>query len=298
MIRHSQTVFLIEQLQPSWLPHEGWRVLHGVVSLLSSLIGMLLLLILIGAALPVIAPPLANLTFGNLEGSAAWLALGFLAGILSWPAFVISGITGNTLLNQIEVYETIVWRPIGVGIGLLVWVILIVLGSLTGQAILAASVGLPIAYIFGLSLGATGRSVSVTTISNQGTWNAVRHAVRMTAIAAIVPVAVGLLGSLVVREGLVGGIGLALVGLGSAVGLGMAKGGHSVVKHVLLRLLLVIDTQLPWELAEFLDQCAERGLLRRVGGGYIFIHGLLLERVAMMSAADINQLLDASKRRN
>jgi hypothetical protein len=30
----------------------------------------------------------------------------------------------------------------------------------------------------------------------------------------------------------------------------------------------------------FLDHCTERALLRRVGGGYVFIHRLLLEHIA------------------
>jgi hypothetical protein len=37
---------------------------------------------------------------------------------------------------------------------------------------------------------------------------------------------------------------------------------------------------MPWGLVRFLDYAAERVLLRKVGGGYIFVHRLLLEYFA------------------
>jgi hypothetical protein len=36
----------------------------------------------------------------------------------------------------------------------------------------------------------------------------------------------------------------------------------------------------PWNYVKFLDYAAERILLRKVGGGYIFIHRMLLEYFA------------------
>jgi hypothetical protein len=37
---------------------------------------------------------------------------------------------------------------------------------------------------------------------------------------------------------------------------------------------------MPWNIARFLDYAADRIILRKVGGGYIFIHRLLLEHFA------------------
>jgi hypothetical protein len=48
-----------------------------------------------------------------------------------------------------------------------------------------------------------------------------------------------------------------------------------VIKHFLLRLLLWANGDMPWNYARFLDYTAERVLLRKVGGGYIFMHRLL-----------------------
>ena len=39
---------------------------------------------------------------------------------------------------------------------------------------------------------------------------------------------------------------------------------------------------LPWRLVPFLDHCVDLIFLRRVGGGYIFVHRLLMEHFAEM----------------
>ena len=44
--------------------------------------------------------------------------------------------------------------------------------------------------------------------------------------------------------------------------------------------MLVRSGSIPWNYVKFLDYAAERILLRKVGGGYIFIHGMLLEYFA------------------
>lgn len=40
---------------------------------------------------------------------------------------------------------------------------------------------------------------------------------------------------------------------------------------------------IPWRLIRFLNYCTELDFLRRVGGGYLFIHRLLLEYIAELS---------------
>jgi len=41
---------------------------------------------------------------------------------------------------------------------------------------------------------------------------------------------------------------------------------------------------MPWNYPRFLDSAAERILLRKVGGGYIFVHRLLLEYFASLDS--------------
>src|SRR5216110_142967 len=57
-------------------------------------------------------------------------------------------------------------------------------------------------------------------------------------------------------------------------------GGKAFIAHYILRWYLWRDGDLPFNTIPFLDYAAERILLRKVGGGYIFAHRLLLEYFA------------------
>jgi hypothetical protein len=59
-------------------------------------------------------------------------------------------------------------------------------------------------------------------------------------------------------------------------------GGFACIQHVVLRLLLYRAGVIPWNYVRFLDHCTERIFLRRVGGGYIFAHRLLMEYFASL----------------
>lgn len=54
-------------------------------------------------------------------------------------------------------------------------------------------------------------------------------------------------------------------------------GGDFLIRHFLLRIFLNKGGQTPWHYIRFLDYASERVLLRKVGGGYIFIHRMLAE---------------------
>jgi hypothetical protein len=59
-------------------------------------------------------------------------------------------------------------------------------------------------------------------------------------------------------------------------------GGLAWCQHWALRFMLWRRGWLPWRLVPWLEEMAARGLLRRVGGGYIFIHRSLLEYFAAL----------------
>jgi DNA polymerase III delta prime subunit len=81
--------------------------------------------------------------------------------------------------------------------------------------------------------------------------------------------------------GLVGGLVFGLFG-GSAVGgvFGQVFGLGIFARHFALRWLLAHFDYLPFQLVPFLEYAKDRLLLRRVGGGYIFIHRTLMEYFA------------------
>jgi hypothetical protein len=67
--------------------------------------------------------------------------------------------------------------------------------------------------------------------------------------------------------------------IGALVAL-LIYGGINVMNHFFLRFMLWVNGAIPWKLVDFLDHAVERIFLRRVGGGYIFIHRTLLEYFA------------------
>jgi hypothetical protein len=71
-------------------------------------------------------------------------------------------------------------------------------------------------------------------------------------------------------------------GLIAALIVGLLYGGAIVLQHYALRWLLFRKTIFPWNPAPFLDHCVERIFLRRVGGGWIFVHRLLMEHFASL----------------
>jgi hypothetical protein len=146
--------------------------------------------------------------------------------------------------------------------------------------------GLGVRLLAGLStglVGVLGNGLSSGEIKTQTTPN---EGIHRSAWLALV---FGLGGGLVF--GLVGGllaglrVGL-LVRLGGGLVFGLDYGGLTYLQHLVLRLLLVHNGSAPWRYAEFLDYATERIFLRKVGGGYIFIHRLLQDYFAAMYQSD------------
>lgn len=62
----------------------------------------------------------------------------------------------------------------------------------------------------------------------------------------------------------------------------LAFGGSTCLSHDTLRFVLWRTNAIPLRYARFLDYAAERIFLRKVGGGYIFVHHRLLEYFAAL----------------
>jgi len=107
---------------------------------------------------------------------------------------------------------------------------------------------------------------------NQGTRNSIKNSlilmVSFGAIFALIGVLISGLSDGMIY-GLIGGLIFGLVG-----------GGLFSLKHFGVRLVLWIDGSIPINYVRFLDYAVERVFLRKVGGGYIFVHRMLMEYFA------------------
>jgi MFS family permease len=157
------------------------------------------------------------------------------------------------------------------------------------QLVLAVS---PIFTLVGGLLGALTGGLSSDimhernlTTPNQGIRRSARYSLFVGSICMIIGGSIGaLLGALItgtydpkllLAYALIFGI---LVGLTS----GLRSGGIACIQHSVLRWQLWDNNFLPWNYVQFLDYAAEHLLLRKVGGGYMFMHRLLLEYFASL----------------
>ena len=132
--------------------------------------------------------------------------------------------------------------------------------------------------------------INVRVTPNQGIYRTVRTALITTPLA-------GLLGGLLITYGIqfvrLQSIEFSFdiwlyATLFSSVFAFFIFGGAATFKHIILRLMLWLSGEAPYNMADFLDYASDRILLRKVGGGYIFIHRLLLEYFAELDDDNFN----------
>jgi DNA polymerase III delta prime subunit len=168
---------------------------------------------------------------------------------------------------------------------LLVFVLISGLGTgLTAGLLWGVAVGVfwGLVLIFGAALARS--EIETKTVPNEGIRRSARHALR-TGLAG------GLVGGL--AGGLLAGVGSALgftpiLGLLAVLGFGLCfglaawtrYGGYTCLQHRRLRRLLIRSGVTPRDYVGFLDYAAERIFLRKIGGGYMFIHRLLQDYFA------------------
>jgi hypothetical protein len=117
---------------------------------------------------------------------------------------------------------------------------------------------------------------------NQGIWRSAYYALLTGLGAGLVSAAgIGLLTGLILGP-------LFGVAFGPPFGVAIELfaslffGGEPCIQHLLLRLIFYGADYIPWNYAHFLDYAAERIFLYKMGGGYIFVHRLLLKYFAAL----------------
>jgi hypothetical protein len=173
-------------------------------------------------------------------------------------------------------------------------------------AFVALAVGVVAGLLFGIIGGLEPGGVETSVRPNQGIRRSARTALRAVGVALAGVLGVGLLLTLAgVLVGLLGRLlagggagasgevalrvlarmgGWVIFGLPLALAAGLVYGGYACLSHGALRLVLWRSGALPLDCVPFLDYAVERVLLRRVGGGYMFVHRLLQEHFATAGA--------------
>jgi len=133
--------------------------------------------------------------------------------------------------------------------------------------------------IFGLTIGLIGDMRSAEAKfkkqSNQGIWQSLKNGLIVALGSGI---ALGPIVSLYA-------IPLFVLLIGYFFGL------NNCIQHLVLRSLLYHQDHIPWNYARFLDYASARLFLRKVGGGYVFVHRMIMEHFASLSDEDIARIV-------
>ncbi|MDJ1175711.1 NACHT domain-containing protein [Roseofilum capinflatum] len=273
MIKDSQTVFLIERIQPNYLTTKSEQLKYcGLIALIGGIFSALG----IGCSVGHIAGSRIGLLSGSILGIAGGLAGGI---ILMW------------VLPRIEPVEKMKWSwrkmrmnliP-GLRVGLIAGGFYALSVALVFNVIYGLNMGvkeLLIFWVSGLNLGVmfillrglSGGDIDTHTVPNQGIWLSARNASFFTTLGICTLI---VLAKMVGHPTLVGAIAGLLIGL-------FSPGSIACLQHFTLRTVLYYSGKIPWNYARFLDYGTSLIFLQKVGGGYIFIHRLLLEHFAQL----------------
>lgn len=255
-------------MQPTWLETKLQRCLYGfTIALIGGIVG--------GLGVGISVGMVSESKFGLLVGGT----IGLMGGIGS-------GIILALAVTKIEPMETLKWSwkkvqdnlMAGVRIGSLSGIIYmlgvgvlfrLVYGlSLNPVQILTFGLsGLNIGVMYILLLGLTGGDIETSTRPNQGIWLSAKNALFFALIGILTLSVV----AKIVNQGFFFGATVGLV-----LGL-FSPATVACVQHFSLRLMLTLFRYAPWNYGRFLDYGTQLIFLQKVGGGYIFIHRLLLE---------------------
>ncbi len=280
MAASNKTMLFLENIQPNWLPRDQQR---RYADRLKLLLGGLM------AFIGLVAGVIGSLISG-------WEALAWGAG---WGALAgaLVGINGRLLVRyrihwyQIETTETLDWSwpraGFGSGVGAFVGLMAGLPFSLMGRHNVGA---LPWALLGALFIGLSQllekgvihSEVKLRTTPGQGIARSRRNGL-LVGIGSGLGTAVLLSIILILSQNWLGFFWMKTLAwiIGTSLYLGLAGGlmygGLAALQHRRLLTLLQQGDAMPPDYVHFLDYAAERNLLRKVGGGYMFAHALLLD---------------------
>ncbi len=303
MFLNSQTIFAIEQMQPTLFQYwwQLWIYRFGVGLSLGTVYGLLFGFMYRSViAAPIVSiialPTVSNLFSEELFWqntffqylAQALLSLQFapllgvsLALLGTLPAALLGG------LDEIRPIETLrwSWRRLG-------W-----LGGAIPLGLLIVLQGKGIGFILSLSLslvfsfGLVSANVEDKTVPNEGIWRSAANASYLLLLAEL---------SVVLQiwwffdhQNLL----FPELGFGFSVGLVFilrskpVSAGVALVQHLVLRTILWLSGATPRNYGRFLNYATRCILMQQVGSSYVFIHRLLLEHFARVTIdRDLQQL--------
>ncbi|MGK7900736.1 MAG: NACHT domain-containing protein [Hormoscilla sp.] len=284
MKQENKSEFLIEEMQPTWLPNPRQRQIYwlgvGVISGLT--IGLIT-----GVSVGLVT---ANLMLVSIAGITAGLLAGLLAGMMSKRDRIV--LSDRAILPGVKLWQRFLKLP---GCK---WIMVLIAGLILGSVLglglrFGLMTGLVAVPIVGLASLIVGQIMRLTIPHIRGRTFANQGIKQSAIISGVVAPTVGLLvgGIAGLLTGYISGpshgwlAGL-VVGLVSCLAIALYP-GLACIQHFMLRLLLYRSGAIPWNYARFLNYATSRLLLQRWGGRYQFRHDLLQDHFAQLQELNI-----------
>jgi len=266
MSNNNQTVFLIERMQPNWLETSNQKKLYSDIN-------FLIFFLFFGSVYWLLGWIYISFDFSFISG----IFFGIIFGLIAGPGEIIETVESFKWSLKALLHGPILGFVGGVVIGIIYGLILWELGNRT-----LSNHMFDYALIYGIQVGLiafgviTKRTITaemeMRTVPNQGIRQSAKNGIIVGLFFMIV--------SLLIFGSIFGWV----VGLSQAVLLGsifgMVFGGTSVIHHFVLRFTLRCKNLIPMNLVAFLNYATDRLFLRKVGGGYVFVHRMLMEYFA------------------
>jgi hypothetical protein len=279
----SQDEFLIEQMQPDLLRTKGQRwVYQSAIALIFALLDGILFVIIFSPSVGLIV----GVTIGLIVGISDRVISTYRSSDISTvETFKVSFL--SKIPNEIWAHlrrNLVVGLGIGLIVGLVTWIserqISVIALSLLGGIAFGLIGGL----IFGL-IGGLRADIQARKVPNQGVRASLKNVPLLTLLIYPAGVTLEVTYRLIFDEPLHWALVLAN-GLVWALMFALGTSGKACIQHVALRILLYLDSRIPWDYARFLNICTDRLLLQRIGGRYRFIHRLAREHLATYENSD------------
>jgi hypothetical protein len=279
LTRNKQTVFYLEDLDFDWFRTPIQRLLARAAVAVSCTVaaGVLLLLII-----EVILGRLSGYGLGLREAVPSWLSIGTIFGLIAVsvklkPKERVAFARRQLSTRVAAAVPSAALVGAAFGLGFLILLSMATESKTYIQNAIGQAPTVLVASAFGLLAGLGSGMLQVLTadapqtrmVANQGTYNSTVTAVLVTLLFA--PLG-GFLG-----WSLTGIPGMLTLGPSLGISAGLLTGGLFSIKHFTLRVLVWGFGGGPLRYGVFLNESAARLLLYRVGGGYIFVHRMLLE---------------------
>ncbi|MTJ48556.1 DUF3365 domain-containing protein [Dolichospermum sp. UHCC 0259] len=296
MSQTSQSNFLIEKIQPNWLQSPLEKRLYRIGTILIGIIVIVLIWHLsniLDSNNDKINRPNVVMIDAAMWGLILWWNFGRgKAEIetfesLTWPWKK----TGKELLDGL-IYGlrwSLILSPIGVVWCGLTWKEPKWPGGYEKIIVFGLILGLIFALLIGLIRGLRGAEIETKTVPNQGIWISAYNAGIITLVSWLILFPI-------IYKWFPQGVQsrTSIISWGLILGL-LFGGGIPCIQHLNLRLILWINGFIPSNLARFLDYASERIFLQKVGGGYIFIHRMLLEHFATRIHSPQSEIRNTNK---